>query len=150
MYWKFISLNEILITWSQKDLAKPQSQIQNIYFKKGKIKNSRGHLCSSNMEIRICNFIIRFGNIFFPILAAEWLRLVLSTEYPISRQMYLFDIRSVAWLNLFWEYINGKLFAVQQKTKTSARRTWKILGLGNGREKQQIYKRWYLLSVLTS
>jgi hypothetical protein len=93
------------------------------------------------MEIRICNFIIRFGNIFFPILAAEWLRLVLSTEYPISRQMYLFDIRSVAWLNLFWEYINGKLFAVQQKTKTSARRTWKILGLGNGREKQQIYKR---------
>ncbi len=23
------------------------------------------------------------------------------------------DIRSEAWLNLFWEYINGKLFAVQ-------------------------------------
>jgi hypothetical protein len=25
-------------------------------------------------------------------------------------------IRSVAWLNLFWEKINGKLFAVQEGT----------------------------------
>jgi hypothetical protein len=74
-------------------------------------------------------------------LAAEWMRLVLSTEYPISRQIYLFVIKSEAWLNLFFGIHKRKLFAVHQKTKTSARRTWKILGLGNGREKQQIYKR---------
>ncbi len=42
-----------------------------------------------------------------------------STEYHISGQniiilfwKYVVDIRSEAWLNLFWEYINGKLFAV--------------------------------------
>jgi hypothetical protein len=28
---------------------------------------------------------------------------------------YLVDIRSDAWLNLSWEYINGKLFAVFTK-----------------------------------
>jgi hypothetical protein len=26
---------------------------------------------------------------------------------------YLVDFKSEAWVNLFWEYINGKLFAVQ-------------------------------------
>jgi hypothetical protein len=31
-YWKLISLNEIWSTWSQKELAKPRSQILNIYF----------------------------------------------------------------------------------------------------------------------
>jgi hypothetical protein len=55
-----------------------------------------------------------------PMLAAEWLHLLLyfSTEYRNSRQIililfwkYLVDIRSEARLNLFWEYINGKLFA---------------------------------------
>ncbi len=42
-----------------------------------------------------------------------------STEYHNSGQniiilfwKYLVDIRSEPWLNLFWEYINGKLFAV--------------------------------------
>ncbi len=57
----------------------------------------------------------------FPMLTAEWLHQVLcsSTEYSNSRQniiivfwKYLVDIRSEAWLNLFWEYLNGKLFAV--------------------------------------
>jgi hypothetical protein len=69
---------------------------------------------------------------------------VLSTEDHNNKQniiilfwKYLVDIRSEVWLNLFWEYINGKLFAVQQKTKTGVWRTWKILGLGN----LQIYKR---------
>jgi hypothetical protein len=73
-------------------------------------------------------------------LEAEWLRLVLSTEDHNYKQniiimfwKYLVDIRSEVWLNLFWEYINAKLF-VQQKTKTGARRTWEILGLGNGRK----------------
>ena len=28
---------------------------------------------------------------------------------------YLIDIRSEAWQNLFWEYINEKLFAVYDK-----------------------------------
>ncbi len=42
------------------------------------------------------------------------------TEYHNSRHNiiilfwnYAVDIRKEAWLNLFWEYINGKLFAVQ-------------------------------------
>jgi hypothetical protein len=34
---------------------------------------------------------------------------------------YLDDIRSEAWLNLFWEYIKGKLFAVRV-AKTKSRR----------------------------
>jgi hypothetical protein len=45
--------------------------------------------------------------------------LFFSQDYYNSRQnimilfrKYLADIRSEAWLNLFWEYINGKLFAV--------------------------------------
>jgi hypothetical protein len=48
-----------------------------------------------------------------------------STEYHSSRQNIIFlflkylvgfTYRSEAWLNLFWEYINGKLFAVQEET----------------------------------
>ncbi len=35
-----------------KELAKPQSKIPNIYFRKGKeITNSKDHLCTSNLEI---------------------------------------------------------------------------------------------------
>jgi hypothetical protein len=58
----------------------------------------------------------------FPMLTAEWLHLVLYciyTECYYYRQniiilywRYFDDIRSEAWLNLSWEYINGKLFAV--------------------------------------
>ncbi len=69
------------------------------------------------MNLLSCSsFLIPFGN-----LTAEWLHLVLyfSTEYHNSRQnimilfwKYLVDIRSEAWLNLFCELINGKLFAV--------------------------------------
>ncbi len=53
----------------------------------------------------------------FPMTTAEWLHLVLyfSSEYHNSRQnieilfgKFLVDIRSEAWLNLFWEYISGK------------------------------------------
>jgi hypothetical protein len=46
--------------------------------------------------------------------------LYFSSEYHNSKQnfmirfwKYLVDIRSEAWLNLFWEYINGKLLAVR-------------------------------------
>jgi hypothetical protein len=55
-------------------------------------------------------------------LTDEWLHLVLyfSTGHHNSRQnimilfwKYLVDIRSEARLNLFWEYINEKLFVVQ-------------------------------------
>jgi hypothetical protein len=58
----------------------------------------------------------------FPYAAtAERLHLVryFSPEYNDSKQniiilfgKYLVDIRREAWLNLLWEYINGKLFAV--------------------------------------
>jgi hypothetical protein len=49
--------------------------------------------------------------------------LYFSTEYHNSRQniiimiwKYLADIiRSEAWLNLFWEYINRRLFAVVRR-----------------------------------
>ncbi len=47
---------------------------------------------------------------------------VLPTEYHNSRQIiiilfwkYLVDIKSEAWLNRFWDYINGKLVAVHSK-----------------------------------
>jgi hypothetical protein len=80
---------------------------------------SKDNLCSSNMKIGISyttvNFIIPFGN---KLLAASVV-LDFSTEYHNSRQngiilfwKYLVDIISEAWLNLFCEYINGKLFAV--------------------------------------
>jgi hypothetical protein len=66
-----------------------------------------------------CYFIIPLGNMLFPLLTAEWLHPVLyfSTEYHNSRLIiliwkYLLDIRSEAWQNFFWEYINGKLFGV--------------------------------------
>ncbi len=44
------------------------------------------------------NFIIPFGNMLFPMLTAEWLRLVLyfSTEYDNSRQNIII---------LFWKYL---------------------------------------------
>jgi hypothetical protein len=53
-------------------------------------------------------------------MAASVLCMYFSMENHNSRQdililfwKYLVDIRSEAWLNLFWEYINGKLVAVQ-------------------------------------
>ncbi len=33
MQWKFMCLTQIWITWSQKEKARPQSQIPNIYFR---------------------------------------------------------------------------------------------------------------------
>jgi hypothetical protein len=68
-----------------------------------------------------CNFIIQIGNMLFLMLTAEWLNLVpfFSTDYHNSTHnriilvwKYLFNISSEAWLNIFWEYINGKLYAV--------------------------------------
>jgi hypothetical protein len=57
-----------------------------------------------------------------PILIAEWLHLA-CTEYRNSRESmiimfwkYFVDISSEAWLNLFWEYVNRKLFAVQARS----------------------------------
>jgi hypothetical protein len=56
---------------------------------------------------------------------AEWLhlKLYLSTEIHNYRQnitilyrKYLVDIRNEAWLNIFWEYINEKWFAVKEMT----------------------------------
>jgi hypothetical protein len=48
------------------------------------------------------------------------------TEYHNSREnkkilcwKYLVDIRTEAWLNLFHEYINGKLFAVRHAAKVT-------------------------------
>jgi hypothetical protein len=57
----------------------------------------------------------------FSMLSTKWLHLGLyfAPEFNYSRQniiilfwKYLVDFRSEAWLNLFWEYINGKLFTV--------------------------------------
>jgi hypothetical protein len=65
---------------------------------------------------------------FFPILKAEWLHLVLyfPAEYHNSRRnitilfwKYLVDISNEAWQNLFWEYINVKLFAVSALQRTN-------------------------------
>jgi hypothetical protein len=54
-----------------------------------------------------------------PMLTAEWLHLLHYRIYNNSRQniiilvwKYLVNIRCEAWLNLFWEYTNGKLFAL--------------------------------------
>ncbi len=54
-------------------------------------------------------------------LTAEWLQsstVLLATEYDDSRQIiiilfykYLLDIRSEAWLILFWEYIKVLTFS---------------------------------------
>ncbi len=54
----------------------------------------------------------------FPMLTAE----CFSTEYHNSRwniiilfRKYLVDIKSEVWQNLFWEYVNGKSFAVRKR-----------------------------------
>ncbi len=44
IFWKFIILNEIWITWSQKDLAKPQSQNPYKHFRKGNNKSKGAFL----------------------------------------------------------------------------------------------------------
>ncbi len=63
----------------------------------------------------------------FPMLTVEWLHLVMyfSTEYHNSTQniiilflKYLVDIRSEACLNLFGEYINGKLLQCTNNAKS--------------------------------
>jgi hypothetical protein len=64
------------------------------------------------------------GNMLFPLLKVQWLQIILyySPEYHISSLniiilfwKYLVDIRCEAWLNLFWEHINRKLFAVRYR-----------------------------------
>jgi hypothetical protein len=58
---------------------------------------------------------------------AEWLHLALYRKSLFQREhynsvlKYLVDIRNKDWLNLFWEYIDGKLFAVRV-AKTKSRR----------------------------
>jgi len=37
-----------------------------------------------------------------------------SIIYKSVLEIFSLDIRSEAWLNLFWEYLNRKLFAVQE------------------------------------
>jgi hypothetical protein len=84
------SINEVWITWSQKELAKPNSESQ-IYILEKEITDSRVHLYSSNLEMKICillYFISPFENILLSMLTAECLHLVLnfSTEYHNSEQ----------------------------------------------------------------
>jgi hypothetical protein len=49
LYWKFICLIKIWITWSQKKLAKPYPKFQ-LYTSEKEITKSRGNLSSSNLE----------------------------------------------------------------------------------------------------
>jgi hypothetical protein len=55
---------------------------------------------------------------------AAYVVLYFSPEYHNPKQniiilfwKYLVDIESEAWLNLFWQYINGKLFAVEKRLR---------------------------------
>jgi hypothetical protein len=48
----------------------------------------------------------------FPILTAEYYNS--EQNIIILFRKYLVDFRSETWLNLFWEYINGKSFAVRR------------------------------------
>ncbi len=55
MTFKFFCLIEIWITWSQKELAKPQAQIfdPQIYILESEITDLRDYLCSYYLEIWI-------------------------------------------------------------------------------------------------
>jgi hypothetical protein len=126
IYWKFICLLDIWIILSQKQLAKSQSQIRNIYFRKGNNK-------------------FMFGNMLFPILKAEWLHLVLYfyTENHYSRKNiiilywnYLVDIRSEAWLNIFWNTQIEKCLQCICLTFTLITRTFSIYFLHVGVQDQ--------------
>jgi hypothetical protein len=82
------------------------------------------HVCRSHLEI--CSSYTTEISLFrleLCLLTAEWLHLVLYffPGYHNSRQniiilfwKYLVDTSSEAWLNLLWEYIDGKLFAVSE------------------------------------
>ncbi len=99
-----ICLIENWITWSQKELAKPQSQIPNIqYILEKETINARDSRPYADSW-----------------MAASTAVLYYSTEYHNSRQniivlfcKYLVDIRSSAWLIIFWKYLKGKLFKLQ-------------------------------------
>ncbi len=69
----------------------------------------RNNLCDSSLEIWISCFL--FGNMLFSMLTCSWMAVSCSQQNIIIFD-YLVDIRSEAWLNLFGEYIHGKLFAV--------------------------------------
>jgi hypothetical protein len=56
-----------------------------------------------------CNFIISFGNTYVVPYGDSYTSL---QNFIILFWKYIVDIRREAWLHLFWEYINGKLFAV--------------------------------------
>ncbi len=76
LYYKLICLVDIWIKLSQKGLAKPQSKITNIYFRKEnkKIKRPSLYFLSGNINLLYYwNFIIPFVN--FPMLIAKWLHL---------------------------------------------------------------------------
>jgi hypothetical protein len=94
-YGKCICLIEIWITLSQKELAKPQSQIPSIYFKKGnnKFKGQSLQFFSGNTNLLVqLKFQISLENMLFFMLATERARmaasliLYLSPEYHNSRQ----------------------------------------------------------------
>ncbi len=63
----------------------------------------------------------------FPMLTAEWLQhqvLYFSAKHhnfrrknTIMFRKYFVDIGREAWLNLFWEYINGKLSRQSYRTR---------------------------------
>ncbi len=58
------------------------------------------------------NFIIPFRNMSFPMMKDVLFCKIFRKNIIILCWKYLIDIRSEAWLNPRWEYINRKLFAV--------------------------------------
>jgi hypothetical protein len=88
-------------------IPKEISQIPNIYFKK---RNNKFF----EVLIRKYESPVLLVISLFPMLTTELLHLVLyfSKNIIILSLKYVVDIRGEAWLNLFWECINLKLFAV--------------------------------------
>ncbi len=94
---------------TQKEFAKPHSQIQNVFEKE--ITNSRHHLCSLIRKYKLFPYTDRW--------MAESSAALISAEYHISRQnisilfcKHFVNIWEWGLAKSFREYMNWKLFGV--------------------------------------
>ncbi len=113
-----------------RELAKPHFQIRNIYCISKKEVTNQGTIFviliwkyKSPPQDYHCSFIIPFGNILFPMLAAVWLQYI---QYCTSLQNIIILFANIcvlfgseAWPNPFWKYINPKLLAVRMLSRFS-------------------------------